>query len=878
MNVFVKQKNLGALNNKSDGVLYHLETIEQNTSTSSFWVKCFRQAVSSIVVGSYLIMTTAQTVAMDKVHPEGFATPKKLSAIVPYDSEENQNSPISIVHSFEIEGGESGARKNSNERKTDSNESKSVGANRIAEKVIAVPKVDKQSLAYKLEAFRVAFEVEKTPQTWGERFYQIGDDLWKTVYLAGSFTADSFINAPFHIGNAGIWMEASARKLINRDQEMPSDEVYFNLPKDFYRDDDYYGGKKDQYMQNLISTALFGGIVYHSTMAEANVAVYTGFDVLANIPYFYEEFFYNHGNDRYYYLNRVKNASLIFSCLTLPFFTRYQCNEFSKHIWPTKEEGRLHENLGFYSEAAINSFVTCSAVAAGLFLAWDYYVAVSRLKYSNQVSDIDFNVYPAFLALSFAITMFNIKMRTTKDQYRDFSRWSYGDKAGFERGVVSDAIDFYEESFKEKFKETPSHSKVLPEEQLTNDQALPPAEDVDLEAQSHSSEARIQTAFSSVKSSLDLKEKLSLLNGDELLSEMLNHWSNHKPKIERKEHDLEAIQKLREEHEAPITTKFISSAQKAGKWTLKNSHWILPMLLCVPVAMVSYGSFVSNAKLALPQDSDAISKMDNILAYKAQLGVLRKYEDRILADPVKWQTRCFDSMIIKENVTDDTNFYAYYYEEVNNQTAPYMVHFTTPHCLGIQPGGEWIFGPGYLDINYDNAVHLFNTWKDVLTAYSQVQISPPVLTEATEKTAVVAGGFYTAGVYGLSVLSLGPIFNNIIDPKLALSNKVLGMLMSIPAFSQGMVKAAPQGIEAFMDIYGNSQYDLGMDNTSPMGMTATLATLIAVVTALTLVPDFYAMQKENVEWATDKVYGKNTLRDMNKKCEMVKRLALMDDN
>lgn len=873
MNVFAKQTNSSALNNKSDGVLNHLETIEKGTTASSFWGKCFRRSISSVVVVSYLTMTTAQTMAMDKVHPEGYATPKKLSAVVPHDSKENQDSPISIVGAFEVEDVESSVKKNSNECKTDSNESKSDAASKVTKGVVVVTEKDKKSLAYKLEACRVAFEVEKTPQTWGERFYQVGEDLWKTAYLAGTFTVDSIINVPAHTANAGIWVEGSARKLFDKDQEMPSDDAYYKLPLDFYRDDSYYGGKKDRYMQNLISTALFGGIVYHSTMAEANVSVYTGFDVLANIPYFYEEFFYNHGDDRYYYLNKVRTASLIFSWLTLPFFTRYQCNEFSKNIWPRKEEMCLYENFGFYSESVIKSFVMCSAVAAGLFLAWDYYVAVSRLKDTNQVSDADFNLYPAFLAVSFAITMFNIKLRTTKDQYRDFTRYYSGDKAGFERGIVSEAINFYEESLEEKFKEKSDELKIAHEEQLVNDQKLSANKGVDVEAQFISSEAnKVQTVFDTVHSPFELEEKLSLLNGDELLIETLNHWFNHKPKVERKGHDFESIQKLRDEHDAPPLTKLMIGVQKSVKWTIKNSYWILPMLVCIPVATVAYGSFVNNAQLALPQDSDAINEMDQIISYKAQLKILNKYEDKILSDPVKWQTRCFDSMVITENVTDDTNFYAYYYAEANNHTADYMLHFTTPYCLGIQPGGEWIFGPGYLDINYDNAVHLYNGWKNVLTAYSEVKISPPVLTKATKNTAIVGGGFYTAGIYSLSVLSLGPVFQSLMDPKLSVCSKALSMLISTPAFIQGMVKAAPQGIEAFTDIDGNFQKDFEMDHTSAMGMTVTWAAFVAFVTALTLVPDFYTIQKENLEGIIEKIYGRNSLNHISRSFNSVKRL------
>lgn len=868
----LNRKLLSGAYNKSDRGLTHLEDHDQVGTGSNFWTKCFRKSVSSIVMMSYFSLTTIQTMAMDKVHPDSFVGTHKISVIADCDSYENQDNNTSVVELVEVNQGGVGARKSSGESQIGSNELSNVSATRRAERVVVISDETDESLSYKLEAFRVAFKEEEAPQTWKGKIYQLGNDIWKTCYLAGTFSVDSIMNGPANIANAGIWMEASARRLVDSDSEMPEEDGYYKRPMNFYRDDEYYGGQKDKYMQCLISTALFGTIIYHSTMAESNVAVYTGFDVLANIPYFYEQFFYNHGDDRYYYLDRVKLASLVFTWTTLPFFTRYQCNAFGKNIWATKEEARLYENFGFYSEALLNTFVTCSAVAAGLFLAWDYYVAVSRLKGTEQVSDDDFDLYPAFLAASFAITMFNIKMRTTKDQYRDFSRWSYGDKAGFERGIVSDAIEFYDDSVKEKFKEKPRDSKVQPEEILNNVESAPISEDI--EAQINSAESnKVKTVLGSVSSALELEEGLSKFSGTELFQEVLNHWSNHKPKIERKEHDLEAIQKLREEHDAPLSTKFFRGTQKATKWALNNSYWIIPMLICLPVAYVSYGSFVSNAQLALPQDPDSIYKMDETLSYKAQLSILKKYEGRILADPVKWQTRCLKHMNVLQTVTDDENFYAYYYAEANNQTADYILHFTTPYCLGIQPGGVWIFGPGPLSLNYDNAVSLFSGWKGILTAYSEVDISPPTLTKATKNTAHVGGGFYTAGVYALSVLSLGPIFNSLADSKVSLVNKMIGIFLSIPAFVQGMYKAAPQGIEAFMDLNSNFQNDFGSDGSTTMGVTLSWAALVAGVTALTLIPDFYTVQSENLEWVKEKIYGRNSLNHLNKGFDIMKRLV-----
>jgi hypothetical protein len=846
-------------------------------SASRVSVVLFKKCMSSLVVLSYLSLTVGQAYAMDgKVTPfdgpEGIAlssctTPQKFNPnkVVPIELD----SPTSVarLHDHEMENGSGNKSSSANSFANDTQQERKVSdpsSLRDAENTHEISDADPLAavgMIFKLD------ENQKVKMTRCEEIFQGLTDIYKTTYLAGSFAVDSVINAPVNSANAVTWVDGCIKKLRASEVEMPGEEAYSKPPIDFYRDNDYYGAHKDSYMQSLLTTIVFGSVIY-SINAKAKFAGYTIFDALAKKAEMYELLYYEHADNPYYYQDQFMSGMFIYSWIALPFFLLFQSSELSKILWPTREEARLKEHHGFYTEHTLNFLSAAFAVMAGYFAYSAYYTSASGLLGTPHTTEKDLTTYPAFLGYSTALTIYTIARRGSDEAYRYLSRHQYGDKGARERGMNEEAIDFYKESMNKKFNTV----KVSPEQQPSSDAKLKIADGVDLEAPKRSiqKKEKRKTVFGSSDAIEELETRLASLTGTELLTEVLDHWFNHKPVVERhKSHDLAAIKKLQEQSEASLCTQFMQGAYNSSAWVVKNSWWIVPVIVCSALVYPSYASCVELVQWSIKDDPQAVS--DYVLGQQAALKyeIISGHEDEILADPVKWQTDCFDSMKISANVTDDENFYAYYYEANNNQTADYFLHFTTPDCLGIEPEDEWIAAPKDLNINYDNAVIWFNAWKNGYAAVASANAATTFST-TTNILANIAGGIYAPSIYGLSVLGASFILyqgrETLMNPELTVCGKVLNILgnalVSTPAFTQGVIESASQGIEGY----------LALDGEFSDWAVYSCTGLITAVSALILTPDFYKVQEKIVNKLEELVYGRSAQKELSRKFNELKEL------
>jgi hypothetical protein len=462
--------------------------------------------------------------------------------------------------------------------------------------------------------------------------------------------------------------------------------------------------------------------------------------------------------------------------------------------------------------------------------------------------------------------MYTIARKGSDNAYRYLSRQQYGDKAGRERGMNEEAIVFYQQSMNEKFKSV----KVSPEGQPSLDANLKIADGVDIEALENGVQKKEKrtTVFDSSEISDDLETSLASLKGTELLTEVLDHWFNHKPVVERhKSHDLAAIKKLQEQSEASLSTQFVQGAYNSSAWVVKNSWWIVPVIVCTTLVYPSFTSCKELVQWSIQDDPQAVSdyvlQQQGVLAFE----IIKSHEEEILADPVKWQADCFNSMKISANVTDDENFYAYYYEANNNQSAAYMLHFNTLHCLGVGPTDPWIAAPKDLDINYDNAIMWFNIWKNGYASYTNTN---PTFSTITNTLAYIAAGIYTPTVYGLSVIGTSFVLyhgaETFMNPELTVCGKGLSILgsalLSSPAFTQGIIESASQGIEGYLALDGE------FSDWAVYACTG----LITAVSALILTPDFYKVQEKVVNKLSKLFYGRSALKELSIKFEELKEL------
>ena len=829
-----------------------------------------KKLVSSLVVFSYLSLSLSQSYAMDgKVVPfdghEGiqlgasYNTPKKFKQNTVMPSE--LDSPTSVKGLLDeqcLDDIENALSANS--LTNDVQQEKKVidsSSLRDAEGALDTNVKRDASLPDPLAAFGKAFELDGS----GMQLM----DLFKTGYLAVSFSIDSLLNAPQHIANTGIWIDGSLKKLWNRDGEMPREEAYSTYSRDFYRDNAYYGGHKDTYMQSLLTTILFGSVVY-AINAKAKFAGYTIFDAMAKKAEMYELLYYQHADDTYYYYDQFTEAMTIYSWRALPFFLFFESSELSKIFWPTKEESQLKERQGFYTEHVLNFLSVGIAFAAGYFAYSAYYTAASGLLGTSKTTEKDLTTYPAFLGYSTALTMYTIARKGSDNAYRYLSRQQYGDKAGRERGMNEDAIDFYKESMNKKFKA----AKVTPEEEPSVDAKLKLADGVDVESHQNGvqKENKRTTLLDSSQTTEELEASLATLNGTEFLTEILDHWFNHKSTtIHRKSHDLAAIKKLQEQSEASLSTQFMKGTYNSTAWVGNNSWWIVPTIVCAALVYPSFASCVELVQWSIKGEPQAISDY----VFQQQQGlkyeILKSYESKILADPVKWQTDCFDSMKISETVTDDENFYQYYYESNYNQTADYILHFTTPHCLGIAPFDEWVSAPKDLEINYDNALMWFDLLKNYYASYTDVEMT---FSKITNILAYSAAGIYTPAVYGLSVLGTSFVLYQgaeiFMNPKLTVCSRILSILgntlVSTPAFTQGVIESAPQAIEGYLVLDGE------FSDWAVYACTG----LITAVSALILTPDFYSVQERIVGKVAKLFYGRSSHKELLRKFDTLKEL------
>jgi hypothetical protein len=847
-----------AMLNEVDGEL------SQPTAAQSV-IAFLKKSVSSVVIVSYLSLTVGQAYAMDnKVIPfdehkgielgTSYRTPQKSNPnkVVPV----MKGSPDSVAGILDMEEGK-GSPSSTNSAFNGSHQDDSSSL-RDGEVALATNK-DDVAILDPLAAVGKTFKLDDAGLQ--------PSDLFKTGYLAVSFAMDSVINAPVNMVNAATWVNGRVKKIRGSEVEMPGEEVYSKPPRDFYRDNDYYGGQKDTYMQSLLTTALFASVVY-SINAKAKFPGYTIFDAMAKKAEMYETLYYEHADDPYYYQDQFMDGMFIYSWIALPFFLLFESSELSKILWPTREEARLKESHGFYTEHALNFLSVGIAFAAGYFAYSAYYTAAAGLLGTPQTTEKDLTTYPAFLGYSTALTMYTIARKGSDNAYRYLSRQQYGDQAGRERGMNEEAIDFYKESMKKKFNTV----KVNPEGQPSSDANLKIADGVDLEAPKGSvqKKEKRKTVFDSSDTIEEIETRLASLTGTELLTEVLDHSSNHKPVVERhKSHDLAAIKKLQEQSEVSLSTQFVQGAYNSSAWVVKNSWWIVPVIVCTALVYPSYASCVDLVQWSIKGDPQAISDY----VFGEQMGLKREilvsHEDDILADPVKWQTDCFNSMKISANITDDENSYAYYYESANNQTADYFLHFTALDCLGIDPKDPWTAAPKDLNINYDNAIMWFNLWKNGYAALASANAAT-TFSAATNILANIAAGIYTPTVYGLSVLGSSFVLyqgaETLMNPELTVCSKALSILgntlLTTPAFTQGIIESASQGIEGY----------LALDGEFNDWAVYICTGLITAISALILTPDFYSVQKKIINKVKKIVYGRSAQNELSQKFDVLKEL------
>lgn len=825
---------------------------DENTALVNMIKGGLRRTTSLLVVISYLTMTMGQSFAMNQGtnhdDSEMFVTPKKqsLAAVVPYtpaDQTNDPDSPLSVVQPFDIEGGN---------HFPISNETKDGDNNKEINPPSSTDKNENRSseLSPDLTAFSTVIEeiFEKDDTTFRV-------DAERTLYFTYSYTKDSIVDAPYTVANAAIWTAARAKKMVVG-SEMPDESAYFKPTVDYNADQAYYGGKKDSYAKALAGILLAGALSY-SLKAEGKVFSYTGFDALAQDPYFYEKFYYEHPDDPYYIQNKFMTAIMAYTATLLPFYLLYQTTEFVKNLHQTQAQKQITENYGVYLEKMMGGFIVLSAMAAGFFITADYFVSAYKLKGTPQTTPEDLRVLPIMLGLSFVLTMYNMKKKTMGDQFRDWYRWYYGDKADAEREILLGLVDRYQE----KVRKMPKEKSIKPTQ----------IADEDREAQ----KKPVQTID-------DLAQELPYLSGMDIFTKIIDGKlvkERRNAGVDTKQ--IEALQSIaaKQQHELSFMELLNGTRQLA----IKNWPLIVGAIFSAPVAYFSYKSFIESTQFIIAHNVEALDEIGLQEQGKIKYQIIEKYKGYNEKHPYEWLEQCLDpkNIQIVSNETYVVSDDAYYGTDFYNSTT-YLLTFTSRKCKGVAPSDSWQAFPQDMNISRmavgDGS--WFSVWENtyaykggVPIAANNYQIAEMPITDistVSKTVAKVGAGFYASGIYVLSTLGMTGMFSQLSTMEMT----GLNMALFPSAFAQGLVKASPLIVETYM----------AMDSIENKFLFWTILTMISISTALTFVDDFIKVSKKIGKKVFSVCFDKNkhedvsdqliTIKDMirNMKSDLIKAL------
>jgi hypothetical protein len=161
----------------------------------------------------------------------------------------------------------------------------------------------------------------------------------------------------------------------------------------------------------------------------------------------------------------------------------------------------------------------------------------------------------------------------------------------------------------------------------------------------------------------------------------------------------------------------------------------------------------------------------------------------------------------------------------------------------------------------------YNIWKNGYASYTNTN---PTFSTITNTLAYIAAGIYTPTVYGLSVIGTSFVLyhgaETFMNPELTVCGKGLSILgsalLSSPAFTQGIIESASQGIEGYLALDGE------FSDWAVYACTG----LITAVSALILTPDFYKVQEKVVNKLSKLFYGRSALKELSIKFEELKEL------
>lgn len=207
----------------------------------------------------------------------------------------------------------------------------------------------------------------------------------------------------------------------------------------------------------------------------------------------------------------------------------------------------------------------------------------------------------------------------------------------------------------------------------------------------------------------------------------------------------------------------------------------------------------------------------------------------------------------------DDDFAAYYYQEMG-YFPPYILHFNTIRCLGIESESNWYSTPNGLAISDDNALE----WLDVfingyaylggipLPANGNATVDVPQQTFSVLGNKVAKGLSipYAIGAYVRSIAGTAGTFDQIVTSG-GIANAVVSSINGV----QGFVAAAPFIVATFLTL------DMSLNPQDAPWKWAMLAA-VAFTSTLSFVPAYRQATKKTWRYVLDAAFGPNVHEDL----------------
>ena len=769
-------------------------------------VTYFYKIVASVVLMCFCMMTVGQSYAMDnRVAPSDdirFATPTKSSAVVPME----YGSPTSVASVFNSPADAVQASDNKASLGASLWECVPVNLFGKSDKVQPDPGVELANRAHVQSHDTV---LDHSPadsvNSATDSNQELKDDSHSvTVNLFGTSNKVHPNDNQAAVSDVRVF-DNYVRKLFlgNHDPEV-----------------------KNENNMHMACTAVLSAALSYELYGEVRVFVDTVINALGTTAYFYELFYYTpSGNE---ILNKLINGVIVNAALFLSPYLVFQSSEFIKNVMPTKEEELLRGKYGAFHKWLGQSLILTSAASAGYMIASQLFTA----DYGSSLTSVHNHatVASSFLGLFYAMTAYNMKTESTKDQIKQWNRYLYGDKAEEKREKLIKAV----EHFKQEVEEMP---EIVP----TGEQ----------QAQKATHEIVLVAPTAAEKLEHDF---LELNDGLGIFKEMVGDRLIEK----RKEAILTSNDTLKKFQQLHLLTEQQSLVSKMNAMLYKNRSLILSCLFALPAAYLSYVGFVGSTQITFSGQVSDIKTLRNQQTLKLDYEVFNKYN--FMSD-YEWCDICLNPknlQIISNTtyeITDDTYLNTTLYD-----TMTYLLIFTSPKCPGLFPTTTWGASPADVAIDDYNCVGT-TSWRyffegtiaydagipNAANGYTAASVPQVTISPVGHNFAKVGAFFYAAGIYVLSVLAMNDCLNYISHTKNSKS------VLMLSAF-QGFIRSVPLGVAAWLAISGTVNDALLW---TVIGMTVASSTLMYM-------PDFevvYSMA--TIKTAKDRLLDKtDTLIEM----------------